>query len=101
MERAKSHNPILDSGIFVYVAEFNNIETTMIEGKNILVAGFARTGQAVAEFLQNRNCEVIVSESRTEKEFGNYKERFPNVKFEFGGHKTETFLRSDLIVISP
>jgi UDP-N-acetylmuramoylalanine--D-glutamate ligase len=101
MERAKSHYPILDSGIFVYVAEFNNTETTMIEGKNILVTGFARTGQAVAGFLQNRNCKVIVSESRAEKEFGNYEERFPKVKFEFGGHKTETFLQADLIIISP
>src|SRR5262245_32890998 len=101
MEGAESHYPFLDSCFFIYVAEFNNFKTTMIEGKKILVAGFARTGQAVAEFLQKRECKVIVSESRNEKEFANYKDRFPKVEFEFGGHKTKTFVRADLIVISP
>ncbi len=73
----------------------------MIEGKNILVAGFARTGRAVVQFLKNHDCNVTVSENRNDEEFGNYKEQFPEVQFEFGGHKTQTFLKSDLIVISP
>jgi UDP-N-acetylmuramoylalanine--D-glutamate ligase len=73
----------------------------MIEGKHILIAGFARTGQAVARFLMHRNCNVSVSESRNASEFGNYAEDFPGVEFEFGGHTVETFLKPDLIVLSP
>jgi UDP-N-acetylmuramoylalanine--D-glutamate ligase len=73
----------------------------MIEAKNILVAGFARTGQAVVRFLKNRNCRVFVSEARTESEFGNYKQEFPGIEFEFGGHTSETFLKADLIILSP
>ncbi len=74
----------------------------MIEGKKILVAGFARTGQAVVRFLLNRkNCSVSVSDTRPASEFGNYQEDFSGVEFEFGGHTPETFLKADLIILSP
>ena len=101
MERTEGNHSFLDPCIFIYVTESHNIETAMIEGKNILIAGFARTGQAVARFLMNRNCKISVSESRDASEFGNYSNDFPGVEFEFGGHRSATFLKADLIVLSP
>lgn len=73
----------------------------MIEGKQVLVAGFARTGQAVVEFLSHFNCRASVSETKRKEDFPNMAQRFPEVEFEFGGHKIETFLKADLIVLSP
>jgi UDP-N-acetylmuramoylalanine--D-glutamate ligase len=73
----------------------------MIEGKNVLVAGLARTGLAVVEFLQHFNCRTSVSEAKPAESFPNITQRFPEVEFEFGGHQPETFLKADLIVLSP
>lgn len=73
----------------------------MIEGKKILVAGFARTGQAVVEFLTHQPCSVSVSESRPANEFPEAHKKYPTVQFEFGGHQLRTFLNADLIILSP
>ena len=72
-----------------------------IEGKKVVVAGFARTGQAVVEFLRNHNCAVTVSEMKPASEFGELPAKYPDVQFEFGGHVTETFMQADVIVLSP
>ena len=77
-------------------------ETYMdLNGKKVLVAGFARTGQAVVDFLQNHQCEIMVSESREASGFPDVQTRYPRVQFEFGGHTTPAFLSADLIVLSP
>lgn len=73
----------------------------MIEGKKILIAGFARTGQAVAEFLQRRDCTVFVSDSRPADQFSELPLKYPGMKFEFGGHTQEWFTGVDMIVLSP
>ena len=72
-----------------------------VAGKNILVAGFARTGQAVVDYLRRDDCRVVVSEIRPAAEFGDLPSKYPGVLFEFGGHRIESFLKSDLIVLSP
>ena len=73
----------------------------MIEGKKVLIAGFARTGQAVAEFLRKRDCRVSVSEAKAAESFGDLPARYPDVHFEFGGHTLDSFTQSDLIILSP
>ncbi len=72
-----------------------------LTGKKILVAGFARTGQAVVDFLQDLPCEVAVSETREADAFEDLTKRYPRVEFEFGGHTTKMFLTADIIVLSP
>ncbi len=72
-----------------------------IEGKKVVVAGFARTGQAVVDFLRKRNCAVTVSEMKPASDFGGLPAKYPDVQFEFGGHVIETFLKADVIVLSP
>ena len=72
-----------------------------VEGKKVVVAGFARTGQAVVKFLRNRNCAITVSERKPASEFGELPAKYPDVQFEFGGHVVETFMKADVIVLSP
>ncbi|HSP07207.1 MAG TPA: UDP-N-acetylmuramoyl-L-alanine--D-glutamate ligase [Acidobacteriota bacterium] len=73
----------------------------MIEGRNVLIAGFARTGQAVAEFLRTRDCHVSVSEAKPADAFAGLPETYPGVDFEFGGHSGAMFTKADVIILSP
>jgi UDP-N-acetylmuramoylalanine--D-glutamate ligase len=72
-----------------------------LTGKKVLVAGFARTGQAVVDFLQDFPCEIAVSETRERAAFEDLTKGYPNVEFEFGGHTTKMFLTADMIILSP
>ncbi|MCI0416223.1 UDP-N-acetylmuramoyl-L-alanine--D-glutamate ligase [bacterium] len=72
-----------------------------LTGKKVLVAGFARTGQAVVDFLRDFQCEVAVSETRDAAAFEDLSKRYPRVEFELGGHTTKTFVTADIIVLSP
>lgn len=72
-----------------------------LTGKKILVAGFARTGQSVVEFLQNYPCEIAVSDSREASLFPDARKRYPQVQFELGAHTIQTFITADAIILSP
>ncbi len=74
-----------------------------LEGKKVLVVGLGKTGEAVCEFLMQRNAKVKVSEKR---EAGQIAEKIKTwtergVSFETGGHQRTSFLEADLIVPSP
>ena len=74
-----------------------------LRGKNVLVVGFERTGEALARFLLDRGARVRVTEKKPAEAFG---ERIKasaerGVIFETGGHRAESFLAADLIVPSP
>src|SRR3989304_2236978 len=73
----------------------------VLTGKRILVVGFARTGRAVVDFLRHEDCLVRVSESRPVADFGDLPAQYPEVRFEFGDHELETFLNTDMIILSP
>lgn len=74
-----------------------------LEGKNVLIVGFGKTGEALAGFLVRRGARVTVSEIREEGMLGRkpalWKRR--NVLFETGRHLPLTFLKADLIIPSP
>ncbi len=74
-----------------------------LKNKEVLVVGFGRTGEALVEFLLSRNARVKVSEIKKKEEMERKAKKWlsENVEFEFGEHKEETFLKSDLIVLSP
>jgi UDP-N-acetylmuramoylalanine--D-glutamate ligase len=71
--------------------------------KRIVVVGMAATGMAAAEFLAQRGAAVEVSEQKTEAELGTIPQRLRTlgVKLELGKHTPQTFLKGDLIVLSP
>ncbi len=74
-----------------------------LKGKNILVVGLAKSGAAIIRFLKKQGAIVTITDNKSSDVIGplalEVKEL--GVTCEFGGHKTETFMRADLIVVSP
>ncbi len=74
-----------------------------LKDKKVLVVGLARTGEALCRFLVGRGARVLVSEKKAEEDLGGRPAawRARGVAFETGGHNLESFMGSDLIVLSP
>jgi UDP-N-acetylmuramoylalanine--D-glutamate ligase len=72
-------------------------------GRKVLVVGLARTGLATVRFLKSKGSIVSTTEMRTEGEMGEALRELEglDIPMEWGGHRTETFLKADLIVVSP
>jgi len=73
-----------------------------LKDKKVLVVGFARTGQAVCDFLLERGALVTVTDKKPLDQLenvANYQEK--GVLFDCGGHRMEACLEADLIVLSP
>ena len=71
--------------------------------KNILIVGLGISGIAAARFAQKKGASVTVTDMADEKKLGSYASMAHKlgVNMELGKHNTETFERSDLIVVSP
>jgi len=69
----------------------------------VLVVGLGRTGGALCDFLLNQGARVKISEKKTLEEHSQavmgWKKK--GIQFEMGGHKKESFLEAELIVLSP
>ena len=74
-----------------------------LKGKNIIVVGLARTGVAVARFLAERGAMVTVTDIKDEAALAPHLERLAGlaINYELGRHDIESFLKADLIVVSP
>jgi UDP-N-acetylmuramoylalanine--D-glutamate ligase len=77
--------------------------TMDLRGKNVLIVGFERTGEALARFLVDRGARVRVTDKKPAEALGTKIGEFAarGVVFETGGHRMESFLGADLIVPSP
>ena len=64
------------------------------------VAGAARSGIAASELLAKRGARVTLSDTRADVPEAEPLRRL-GVELELGGHRTETFTESDLVVMSP
>jgi UDP-N-acetylmuramoylalanine--D-glutamate ligase len=74
-----------------------------VQGKHVLVVGLARSGLSVAHALARRGALVTVTDLKPPAEF---REALPQlikdkVGLELGSQRVETFLRHEVIVISP
>lgn len=74
-----------------------------LKNKKVVVVGFARTGQAVCDFLLEKEvARLTVSDRKPENELERVDEyRKRGVEFDCGRHRLELFLSADLIVVSP
>jgi UDP-N-acetylmuramoylalanine--D-glutamate ligase len=74
-----------------------------LHGKRVLVVGLARSGRAAAHALQQHGGVVTVTDLRPPAAFATEIPELLNAKIgvELGLHRLETFLRQDLIVVSP
>jgi len=74
-----------------------------LAGKRVLVVGLARTGVVTALFSAGYGATVTATDERPETELQETaaKLRSAGVTLELGGHRAESFLEQDLIVVSP
>jgi UDP-N-acetylmuramoylalanine--D-glutamate ligase len=74
-----------------------------VQGKHVLVVGLARSGLAVAHALARRGAVVTVTDRKPPAEFRDVLPELlkEKVGLELGSQRVETFLRHDVIVISP
>jgi UDP-N-acetylmuramoylalanine--D-glutamate ligase len=71
-----------------------------VAGKKVVVVGAARSGVAAAVLLVRRGAEVTLTDVRPEIEAA-AELRAAGVALELGGHRRDTLLNADLIVLSP
>lgn len=71
-----------------------------VSGKRVTVAGAARSGLAAAELLARRGARVTVSDLRSRVPESDVLTGL-DVALELGGHRRETFVEADLVVVSP
>ncbi len=76
---------------------------TKVQGKRVLVVGLARTGLAAARVLARHGAAVTVSDARPPWELrADIGELLASkIGMELGLHREQTFLRQNLIVVSP
>jgi UDP-N-acetylmuramoylalanine--D-glutamate ligase len=74
-----------------------------VKGQHIVVVGLARSGLAVARFLQTHGARVTVTDQAAEAGLVPFvaQARQLGVDLELGGHREATFKDADLIVLSP
>jgi UDP-N-acetylmuramoylalanine--D-glutamate ligase len=75
-----------------------------VRGKHILVVGLGKSGLSVIRWLAKKGAQVAVSEIKAEADLDPRfldETRELKVPLETGGHKRETFLHADTIVVSP
>jgi UDP-N-acetylmuramoylalanine--D-glutamate ligase len=71
-----------------------------VRNKRVTVAGAARSGLAAAELLVRRGARVTLSEAEPEAPAAAPLAAL-GVELELGGHRRETFVDADLVVLSP
>ena len=71
-----------------------------VSGKRVVVIGAARSGVAAAELLVRRGASVTLTDTREQID-DEARLREAGVQLELGGHRPQTLLDADLIVLSP
>jgi len=80
------------------------IRSMTFYGKHILVVGLGKSGLSVVRWLVKQGARVAVSDIKAEREIDPRVLREITelgVELEAGGHREETFLRADEIIVSP
>src|SRR5262245_26766821 len=73
-----------------------------LAGKKVLVVGLGRSGAAVARLAQGHGARVSVTDRQPAEALAGALGELPaEVGRELGGHRGESFLAADLIVLSP
>ena len=73
-----------------------------LQGKSVLVVGFARSGLAATNLLLRKGAKVTVTDLRAQETLQEQIERLARpVQMVFGRHQQQDFMEADLIVPSP
>ncbi len=71
-----------------------------LQGKTIVVIGFARQGKALARWLPTIGARVVVNDGKTQEELKLNPSEYPGVEFILGGHPEIVLEGADLICVS-
>jgi len=71
-----------------------------VTGQHVVVIGAARSGLAAVDLLVRRGARVTLTDVKADIDGANNLAK-RGVALELGGHRPDTFLRADLIVVSP
>lgn len=77
-----------------------SMPTDILSGRQVLVIGFARQGQALARWLPMIGAQVIVTDQKDAETLGVDLAAYPRVQFVLGGHPEELLDHVDLVCIS-
>lgn len=81
---------------------FSDNSDTKVAGLTVTVAGMARSGVAIANLLAKLGAKVKVSDVKGAPDLMREISKLSKgIEIEAGGHKRDTFLKSQLIVVSP
>jgi UDP-N-acetylmuramoylalanine--D-glutamate ligase len=72
-----------------------------VEGKRVVVVGAGRSGQAAARLLESRGADVTLADTDATAVARASELRNRGIRLEAGVHRPETFVSSDLVVLSP
>jgi UDP-N-acetylmuramoylalanine--D-glutamate ligase len=74
-----------------------------LKDKKTLIVGLGRTGLAAARFLHQKGARVLVADTADETQLGDSARtlREMGVALELGAHRTSSFQKADLIIVSP
>lgn len=74
-----------------------------LKDKKILVVGLGKTGVSLCHFLVEAGAQVTVTDHKSKPELATQLEQMGTigVHYELGGHSPKTFLKQDLIILSP
>jgi UDP-N-acetylmuramoylalanine--D-glutamate ligase len=72
------------------------------QGKNVLILGAARQGQALARYLAGKNCHVILNDKRTPEDLGDVVANLSSLGVEWvlGDHPLALLDRVDVVCLS-
>lgn len=72
----------------------------ILQGRKVVILGFARQGQALARWLPTVGARVVVSDSRTETQLDINLETYPHVEFVLGEHPESLLDGATLLCVS-
>lgn len=79
-------------------------DVSELKNKKILVVGLGKTGVSLCHFLVDHGASVTVTDHKSRPELANQLDAMSTlsgVTYELGGHSPKTFLKQDLIILSP
>ncbi|MCS6838876.1 MAG: UDP-N-acetylmuramoyl-L-alanine--D-glutamate ligase [Bdellovibrionaceae bacterium] len=78
-------------------------DVSELKDKKILVVGLGKTGLSLSHFLVSHGAQVTVTDHKSRAELSEQLEQLGDlpVTLELGGHTPKTFLKQDLVILSP
>jgi len=77
-----------------------NHQTDILNGKRVIIVGFARQGQALARWLPTVGARPIVTDTKTAEQLKLRMEDYPNVRFVLGENTPNLLASADMLCVS-